>query len=368
LKQINYLLLSICIASFGLFTPIASAENTIQLSKEQLDNLGITLGKLEPVKQIPLLNAPAKVVIPTTQEYIVSASQVGLVSKLIAAKGDQVKKGNLLAQLNSPDLLSMQRAYLKAVNELQLGSLAYQRDKKLVGEGVIADRRWQETQSQYNFFVAQVNEQKQLLSIAGMTNSEIDRLTATHQLSGLLNVYAPISGVVIERMIAAGERVQMQAPLYRIANLNELWLEINVPPERASNLNLGDQVKVEDAPVSAEIILIGQSINPENQTLLVRAIISGNQSYIRAGQTISTQIIQKIDRAFKVPNSAVAQNDGEAFIFIHIQDGFKISPIKIIGKQDEDAIISGDLNGDEELAIKGSVALKAKWIGLGGAE
>lgn len=118
----------------------------------------------------------------------------------------------------------MQRAYLKAVNELQLGSLAYQRDKKLVGEGVIADRRWQETQSQYNFFVAQVNEQKQLLSIAGMTNSEIDRLTATHQLSGLLNVYAPISGVVIERMIAAGERVQMQAPLYRIANLNELWL------------------------------------------------------------------------------------------------------------------------------------------------
>ena len=368
MRRYSYFLILNLIGCLGMFSPMASAENTVQLSKDQLDNLGIAVGKLEFVKQIPLLNAPAKVVVPTTQEYIVSASQVGLVSKLIATKGDQVKKGDLLAQLNSPDLLSMQRSYLKAVNELQLGSLAYQRDKKLVGEGVIADRRWQETQSQYNLFVAGVNEQKQLLSIAGMTSSEIDRLNKTHQLSGLLNVYAPISGVVIERMIAAGERVLMLAPLYRIANLNELWLEINVPPERVSNLKLGDQVKVENTPVSAEIILIGQSINPENQTLLVRAIISGNQSYIRAGQTINTQIIQKIDGGFKVPNSAIAQNDGKAFIFIRNQNGFIVSPITIIGKQEEDAIISGDLSGNEELAIKGAVALKAKWLGLGSAE
>ena len=148
MRRYNYFLILNLIGCLGMFSPMASAENTVQLSKDQLDNLGIAVGKLEFVKQIPLLNAPAKVVVPTTQEYIVSASQVGLVSKLIATKGDQVKKGDLLAQLNSPDLLSMQRSYLKAVNELQLGSLAYQRDKKLVGEGVIADRRWQETQSQ----------------------------------------------------------------------------------------------------------------------------------------------------------------------------------------------------------------------------
>ena len=71
---------------------------------------------------------------------------------------------------------------------MQLGSLSYQRDKKLLEDGVIAERRWQETRSQYNTFVSEVNEHKQLLEIAGMTPGEIDRLTKTrftaHQVSG----------------------------------------------------------------------------------------------------------------------------------------------------------------------------------------
>ena len=159
-----------------LFCPPVIAENTIQISQDYFNNLGVTLGKLEPAKQIPVLTAPAKVVIPSTHEYIVSASQAGLITKLNAAMGDNVKKGEVLAQLNSPDLLSMQRLYLKAVSEMQLGSLAYQRDKKLLADGVIAERRWQETQSQYNAFVSEANEHKQLLEIAGMTDSEIDRL------------------------------------------------------------------------------------------------------------------------------------------------------------------------------------------------
>ena len=97
-----------------LFCPPVIAENTIQISQDHFNNLGVTLGKLEPAKQIPVLTAPAKVVIPPTQEYIVSASQAGLITKLNVAIGDKVKKGDVLAQLNSPDLLTLQREYLKA--------------------------------------------------------------------------------------------------------------------------------------------------------------------------------------------------------------------------------------------------------------
>ena len=349
-----------------LFCPQVFADNAIHISQDYFNNLGVVLGKPAPAKQIPILTAPAKVVIPPTQEYIVSASQAGLITKLNAALGDNVKKGDVLAQLNSPDLLSMQRLYLKAVSEMQLGSFAYQRDKKLAEEGVIAERRWQETSSQYNAFVSEVNEHKQLLEIAGMTAGEIDRLTKTRQLSSLLNVHAPITGVVMDRMAVAGERMDILAPLYRIANLNELWLEINIPHEHIGRIKVGDQVLVENSPVSAEITLLGQSVNPENQTLLARAIIKGNQSVVRAGQSINTQIIQASETAaFKVPNTAIAQNEGLSFIFIRNQDGFTVSPITVIGKQGEESIISGDLTGDEDIAVKGAVALKANWLGLG---
>ena len=375
-RLISYLFLSALL----LFCPSVNAGNAIHISQDYFNNLGVALGKLMPVKQIPILTAPAKVVIPPTQEYIVSASQAGLITKLNAALGDKVKKGDVLAQLNSPDLLSMQRLYLKAVSEMQLGSFAYQRDKKLAEEGVIAERRWQETSSQYNAFVSEVNEHKQLLEIAGMTDGEINRLTKTRQLSSQLNVHAPITGVVMDRMAVAGERMDILAPLYRIANLDELWLEINIPHEHIGSIKIGDQVLVENSPVSAEIRLLGQSVNPENQTLLARAVIvpkqalrneqHGNeQSALRAGQSINTQIIQPSETvAFKVPNTAIAQNEGKSFIFIRNQDGFTVSPITVIGKQGEESIISGDLKGDEDIAVKGAVALKANWLGLGSAE
>lgn len=364
--------LCVLLISLGSVATAIAAENTIAISQEYVTNLGIILGKLTPAKQIPLLTAPAKVVIPPEHEYIVSASQAGLITKLNAALGDTVKKGQILAQLNSPDFLSMQRLYLKAVSEMQLSELSYQRDQKLAAEGVIAERRWQETNSLHNTFVSEVNEHKQLLEIAGMTSEEINRLTKTRQLSSQLNVHAPISGVVMDRMAVAGERMDILAPLYRIANLDELWLEINIPHEHIGQIKIGDQVHIENSPIDAVITLLGQSVNPENQTLLARATIKDSKDIIkqhasvRAGQSINTQIIQASDNAvFRVPNTAIAQNDGLAYIFIRTQNGFTVSPITVIGKQGDESIISGNLTGDENIAIKGAVALKANWLGLG---
>jgi cobalt-zinc-cadmium efflux system membrane fusion protein len=375
MKSYQFILLLSIAGSPMLFCSPVMAENTIQIAQDHLNNLGVTLGRLEPAKQIPVLNAPAKVVVPSTHEYIVSASQAGLITKLNAAVGDKVKKGEVLAQLNSPDLLSMQRLYLKAVSEMQLGSLSYQRDKKLLADGVIAERRWQETHSQYNAFVSEVNEHRQLLEIAGMTDSEIDRLGKTHQLSSQLNLHSPIAGIVMERMAVAGERINILAPLYRIANLDELWLELNIPHERIGSIKVGDQVLVENTSISAEITLLGQSVNPENQTILARAVIvpkqalGNEQSAVRVGQTINTRIIKSSENStFKVPNAAIAQNEGKSFIFVRNQNGFKVTPITVIGKQGEESIISGDLTGDEDIAIKGAVALKANWLGLGSAE
>jgi len=364
--------LCVLLISLGSISTVIAAENTITISQEYVTNLGIIIGKLTPAKQIPLLTAPAKVVIPPEHEYIVSASQAGLITKLNAALGDTVKKGQILAQLNSPDFLSMQRLYLKAVSEMLLSSLSYQRDQKLSAEGVIAERRWQETNSLHTTFVSEVNEHKQLLEIAGMTSEEINRLTKTRQLSSQLSVHAPISGVVMDRMAVAGERMDILAPLYRIANLDELWLEINIPHEHIGQIKIGDQVHIENSPIDAVITLLGQSVNPENQTLLARATIKDSKDLIkqhasvRAGQSINTQIIQAtVNDAFKVPNTAIAQNDGLAYIFIRTQNGFTVSPITVIGKQGDESIISGNLTGDENIAIKGAVALKANWLGLG---
>ncbi|MFI3137672.1 MAG: efflux RND transporter periplasmic adaptor subunit [Methylococcaceae bacterium] len=362
--------LGACLIAFTL--PVI-AGNTLQLSSEQFNSLGVLLGKLTPVSQVPLLAAPAKVIIPSAHERIVSASQAGLMTELQVSVGDSVKKGEVLAHINSPDLVTLQSHYLKASSTLALAAATYQRDKKLLKEGVIANRREQETLSQYNAALLDVNEAKQILEIAGMSASEIQQLNTSHQLTSQFTLRAPITGVIMERMVTVGTRVDLLTPLFRLANLDELWLEIAIPQEKIGSIKLGDSVLIEPLAehtgLHAEIKLLGQSVNPENQTLLAKAIIKGNMSSIRAGQRLNIQIIQTTaTAAFNVPNTAIAQNEGQSFVFTRTKEGFSVTPITVVGKSSDTSIISGDFKGDEDIALKGAVALKANWLGLGGAE
>lgn len=354
-----FLLVSVCLAE----------GDVIKISQAQIFNLGIKLGRLEPVNKIPLLYAPAKVTVPPTKEYLISASQAGLISKLNVAIGDQVKQGQVLAHIKSPELLALQRQFLKASSDQRLAKAGFERDKKLLNEGVISDRRWQETRARYLGFVSEVNEAKQLLEISGLSKSDIKQLIKARKLSSQLNVRAPISGVILDRLVVAGERIDMLAPIYRIANLETLWLEIHVPQEQVGNLRIGDKVQINNSSITAKISLLGQSVNPDNQTILARAVIDDEKPNVRVGQTVTTQIIQASESSgFKVPNAGIAQHQGDYHIFIRNAEGFLVKDITILGKESNYSIIGGDLTGQEEIAIRGGVALKANWLGLGSDE
>lgn len=363
MKNINKLFVSCVIL---VFSNLLSAENEIALTQDQINNLGVKTGSLQQVQQIPLLYAPAKITIPPDREYIVTASQAGLISKLNASTGDSVTKGQILAVIDSPELLNLQRQFLKADNDLKLARANYQRDKKLFNEGVISDRRWQETQARYNGYVSETSEARQLLEIAGVSSQAIKKLAATRQLSSQLAIYSPIDGVVLDRLVVAGQRIQILEPLYRIANLETLWVDINIPQEKIGNIKIGDRISINNSAANARIILLGQNVNPQNQTVLARAVIEGRHAGIRAGQSVNTQIVQTSSKpAFKVPDTAVAQSEGRFYIFVRTEGGFSARPVQVLGKKESDSIVSGELRNGQQIAVKGAVALKAKWMGLG---
>lgn len=365
MRLINTLLFTLVLIN----NTVNAEDNLINLSAEQLESLGVQTGKAKAIQEVPLLYASAHVVIPPAQEYIISAAQAGLISKLNVTVGDEVNQGDVLAQINSPDLLTLQRQFLKAKSEQNLAWAVYQRDKKLQQEGVISARRWQETSSRYRSFKAIANEAGQLLEIAGMSSQSINKLRKTGRLSSTLHVTAPINGVILERMVVAGERVDMLAPLYRVANLKQLWLEVNIPQQHLTKIKTGDRVEIENTSVTAKISLLGQSVNLDNQTVLARAIIDESQSEVRAGQSVNIKIIQQSQQmAYQVPNSAVAQKEGASFIFKRSAQGFQVLPVQVVGKEGRNSIITGQINADDTIAISGAVALKANWMGLGSDE
>lgn len=348
----------------------ASAESPqISLSQEQIDNLGIKLGAPSVSQQVPLLYAPAKVVVPANREVLVSSTQAGVVAQMQANIGDRVKQDQLLAQLNSPELVTLQQQFLTANSEYALSTQEYKRDQTLLQEGVIAERRWQETQAISAGKRAKVDEARQLLGLAGMSPAEINALAKNRKLDNRMNVRAPISGLVLERMTTVGASLDALAPLYRIADVSELWLEINIPQERLQQIHLGDRVQVENTPISGKISVLGQSVDTASQTVLARAVIDQPNGQLRVGQNLNVQIVQDNGLpGFSVPNTAIAQNAGHSYVFVRNATGFAVTEVEVLGKQPQHALIGLALKANQQIAIEGAVALKATWLGLGGVE
>jgi cobalt-zinc-cadmium efflux system membrane fusion protein len=347
--------------------PVRAQNPQINISQEQIDNLAIKLGNIVSGQQVPMLYAPARIVVPSYHEQLINVPQPGFLTQLHANIGDRVKKGQIMAQLHSPELVALQQQFLTAQSELHLASLAQGRDQKLLQAGVIAERRWQETQALHGSKAAIADEANQLLSMAGMSAVEIAQLIKTHKLSSQIQIRAPIDGVVLERMATLGSRLDLLAPLYRMADLSELWLEINVPQEKMPAVQLGNQVKIDDAAVSGKITLLGQSVDEDTQTILARALLTGKTDRLRVGQNLTAQIMLHSEQtAFKVPNTAIAQQNGQHFVFVRNTDGFAVTEIHILGKQANESLITGTLTGEEQIALQGSVALKANWLGLSG--
>lgn len=347
----------------------SAEEKIIQLAPQQIDNLGIKLGKLEPASQIPLFSAPAKVAVPPSHEYIVSSSQAGLIVKMNASLGDKVAKGDLLAVIKSPDLLTLQGNYLKAVGALKLATATYNRDKKLLKEGVVSGRSEQESYSAYKSAWVEANEARQLLRFAGMNEVDLKNLDNTGQLASQVNIRSPIAGRILERMAVTGGRIDNQTPLYRIANLDELWLEISIPQEHLHDLQPGDPVVVENGLAHAVIKVLGESINPETQTVPARAIVQESPAKLRVGQKVTVQVI-KTDhlQAYKLRDSAIARHGGKAYIFIRQPQGFKAVEVEVLGQQPGVTVIGGRFSGEEDIALDNAALLKANWLGLGSGE
>lgn len=349
--------------------PDVWSEAQLPLSEQQIKNIGIAMVTPESTREIPVAQAPARITIPPDQEFVVSAPYSGLVSSVKAALGERVRKGQLLARINSPELLSLQRDLLNDSSELQLASAKMRRDEVLLKEGVISQRRWQETRSEYKKQAALVNEAKQMLRIAGKSQTEIRQLLRTGRLSSTLNIHAPVGGVILEKKIIAGQRVDALTPLFRLANLDKLWLDISVPLERVQAIDQNDQVTIEGSNIRAKVTLIGQSVNPDNQSVLVRAVIGRNDGSVRPGQKVTVRLFKPTARPlFSLPLSAVMRAGERSYVFVRVEGGFEARPVTIAGREGQSVTISEGLNPGQPVVVKGVAALKANWLELGGGD
>ena len=340
---------------------VGQAEE-IRLEREEINNLGIRFEKLSPATDSAGIEATAVVVLPSVGDAVISALQTGLLTRLAVNVGDEVVEGQVLAELRSSEFISLQREFLDALNAQRLAQSEFQRDAQLQAEGIISARRLQESTTRKSFADAALNEHRQLLRFAGMLEADVRSLESQQRLLNSLLIRAPFSGVIAERMADTGERLDSMSPIFRLVDLSELWLDINVPQEQLELVRVGAGVEVKgnEGIRSAEVSTIGRALDPATQFAIVRARLDSDTAGLMPGQLVGVRItVSAVGTViYGAPAAAVTRSGTSSYVFVRTGAGVEAREVEVISVYDDRAYLSGSFDEDDSVAATGISALK----------
>ena len=335
----------------------------------QIEALGIKVAPLRSHTGGVMASFPAQVMVPPNAEQIVSSPVAGLVEQLLVQPNQLVRAGSALLRIVSPELGQLQLQLLQASARATLARQAAHREQQLFDEGIIPQRRIQEAQAGLKEAEAAINQAKAALRLSGMSAATINRIAVSGQPQDNITLTAARTGIVTEIAVKAGQRVEAATALLHIAQIDTLWLDIQIPVTESANWKAGAKIKIQGKDITARLMNTGTTVSASSQTLMLRAAVEGKAGQLRPGEFVTVELpVTAAQGSFDVPLAAVAHDGDQAYLFVRTANGFAAKPVKISASSGQHVSVVGSLKGNEQIAISGVVALKGAWLDAKGGE
>lgn len=331
---------------------VANDATPLNLTSEQIAAAGIEARAAKPVREAPGAIWPARLIEAADAEWMTTAPLAGVVERVLVVEGQRVQRGDVLAEIASPDLAAELAMYRTAQAQFALARDQRERERRLLAEGLIAARRLQEAEVAYAGAQAELQRSEQTLRMAGIAKPG--------QVSGArLTIRAERAGVVAQRSVRAGQRVAAADPLVQLVADDRLWAEVLLPAASAHTLKAGDRFRLLPANVEAVVGQSGWSVQPGSQAVRVQLELRQPPATLRPGQTLQAQQLHTVSEpAFEVPAAAVIHEGDAAAVFVRADRGYVHQPVKLLGEGAGSAVVAGPLQG-RDVAVRGVAYLKS---------
>jgi membrane fusion protein, heavy metal efflux system len=276
------------------------------------------------------LQATGAVFPDISREVPVISLASGRVVDIKARLDDNVKKGQLLLQVQSPDVTNAYDTYLKAVNDEQLTNKAYVRAKDLYEHGAIPQSGLEQAEDAERDNQADLTAAEEQLKTLG-----IDK----HNPKSIVPVYAPISGVIVSQNVtiaaAAGVNYSGNSTAFTIADLSVVWIVCDVYENDIPKLQLGQTAKIKlnaypDKVLTGRISDIGPVLDPSIRTAKVRIEVP-NPGMLKLGMFATATFESKTNAVHAVvPASAVLHLHDRDWVFVP-NGGNNFKRVEILG-------------------------------------
>jgi Cu(I)/Ag(I) efflux system membrane fusion protein len=278
----------------------AAVKSSVTLTPEGVAAAGI---KTEPASTRILarrIMAAGELEFNARRLVHLTARTPGRVERVLAVKGDRVREGQVLAEIYSPDHLTLQAEYI----------LVAERAKRHAGNPAeeVLDR-------------ALLDSARERLLLLGASPAEVDGLGASPVPRPILPVRATLSGTVIESGVLSGDRVELGTNLFRLADLSTLWACLHVQEKDLAAVKAGAEASLKTQAYPGEdfrgrLVLVGDVVDAGTRTVEGRVEVPNLAGKLKPGMYVDASVAAGERTALFVPEAALQDDEGRAIVFV----------------------------------------------------
>ena len=235
-----------------------STTNTITLTPQQIKTINLKIGHMDKRNLSNTIQANGYLDVPPQNKAVISPMITGYVRKVNFLVGDDVKRGQVMAELESMEFIDLQQKYIELKSQLVFLEDDYNRQKLLRDQDAVSRKKYLMAEVEYNTAVTVLKGIQSKLSLLGLN---LDKLMQG-EIQPRFTLKAPISGSVNKLEVAIGQHVNPSEEIYEMVNIDHLHLELNIFEKDVIKVKKGQRVRfivsgIDNQEFTGVVFLVG---------------------------------------------------------------------------------------------------------------
>lgn len=346
-------------------------EGKVELGPDQVASAGIVINTVGPRTMETTLELPGEVKADETRLAHVVPRLQGVVTSVVKREGDRVRRGEVMAVLNSRELADAKSAYLAAAQRTQFSRAAFEREEMLWQKKISAEQEFLEAKRALNEAVLTERLARQTLVVLGVPAATLSALaSASVESMSRHEVRSPLDGEVIERNVTVGESVTAEEDIFTVADLSSVWVDVTVYAKDIASVRAGQEATVRSSDLGTEVTgrvsYVGPLVGQETRAATARIVLPNPDGRWRPGLFVTVHLVrEKSTIPLAVAAEAIQTFRDWQVVFVRSGNWFEARPLEL-GRSDGEWIeVLKGLAPGEQYAGKNSFAVKAEIGKLG---
>lgn len=273
----------------------------------------------------------------------------GIISKTYFSLGEEVQKGQVLAELRSTELSSLQSEYSNIDAQIKVAENRLQSVQSMYEDGIASERDLLEAQSELNI---QKAEKQKVTSNLNIYSASAER--------GVFQIKAPTSGIITSKSIASGTQITAEGdPLFTISDLNEVWVMVDIYATNVQHIETGMEVNISilsypDTTFKGKIGAISQVLDSEARVVKARVVLENEGLKLKPGMMVDVIALKdkKMD-AIGIPTNSLVFDNNKNFVVIYKDDcDLEIRNIEILSSNNGTTFIESGIAENDKVVSK----------------